>query len=96
MTITFKLQPLDNYAFGLKDAQQEEDTTIAARVQRLIDEYKTDGMRMSVEAVIVFHQHGHPHILLLQTPDNYFKLQVIFYRINIHNLLNFYIDLEIN
>ena len=31
-------------------------------------------MQRQVEAVILVHQHGHPHILLLQAANESFKL----------------------
>jgi cleavage and polyadenylation specificity factor subunit 5 len=34
------------------------------------------GMRRSVDAVLLVHNHGHPHILLLQNGASYFKLSV--------------------
>lgn len=36
--------------------------------------YMSDGMRKTVEGVLLVHNHGHPHILLLQIGDSYFKL----------------------
>ena len=32
------------------------------------------GMRRHVEGIILVHRHGHPHILLLQLAQNFFKL----------------------
>lgn len=39
------LYHLANYTFGTKDAQPEEDTTVAARLQRLQEEYEKEGNR---------------------------------------------------
>lgn len=36
--------------------------------------YEREGMRRSVEAVILVHEHNHPHILLLQIGMSFFKL----------------------
>jgi hypothetical protein len=33
-------------------------------------------MRRSVDAVLLVHNHGHPHILLLQIGNSFFKLSV--------------------
>jgi len=68
------LYPLSNYTFGAKDPQPEEDPSVAARLQRLKDEFETIGMRRTVEAVLLVHQHNHPHILTLQIGNTFFKL----------------------
>lgn len=52
----------------------EKDTTVKDRFQRLNDEFITLGQRQSFEAVLLVHDHGHPHILLLQLANNFFKL----------------------
>lgn len=31
-------------------------------------------MRRSVEGVLLVHDHGHPHVLMLQLAPSYFKL----------------------
>lgn len=36
--------------------------------------YERDGMRRSVEGVLIVQEHNHPHILLLQAGQNFFKL----------------------
>ncbi|KAJ3181925.1 hypothetical protein HDU85_003442 [Gaertneriomyces sp. JEL0708] len=71
---TVTLHPLSNYTFGVKDPQPEEDPSVAARLQRLQAEYATQGMRLTVEAVLVVHEHGHPHVLMLQIANTFFKL----------------------
>ncbi|KAI7858714.1 Cleavage/polyadenylation specificity factor subunit 5 [Circinella umbellata] len=68
------LYPLENYTFGAKDAQPEEDSSVAARLKRLENDYETQGMRRTVEAVMVVHQHNHPHVLMLQIANAFFKL----------------------
>lgn len=37
------LYHLSNYTFGSKEAQPEEDSTVAGRLQRLQDEYEKEG-----------------------------------------------------
>jgi len=59
-----------------KEAQPEEDPSVAARLQRLQNNYEDFGMRHTVEGVLVVHDHGHPHILMLQIANAFFKLQV--------------------
>ncbi|KAI9206252.1 Cleavage/polyadenylation specificity factor subunit 5 [Polychytrium aggregatum] len=68
------LYPLSGYTFGSKDAQPEEDPSVAARLQRLQSEFETQGMRQTVEAVLVVHEHKHPHVLMLQIANTFFKL----------------------
>ncbi|CAG8768130.1 5738_t:CDS:2, partial [Ambispora leptoticha] len=43
-----------NYTFGTKEAQPEEDPSVAARLARLQNDYETSGMRRTVEGVLVF------------------------------------------
>lgn len=57
-----------------KEAQPEEDPSVAARLQRLQNNYEDFGMRHTVEGVLVVHDHGHPHILMLQIANAFFKL----------------------
>ena len=60
-----------------KEAQPEEDPSVAARLQRLQNNYEDFGMRRTVEGVLVVHDHGHPHILMLQIANAFFKLCVV-------------------
>ncbi|KAK9473083.1 Cleavage/polyadenylation specificity factor subunit 5 [Dipodascopsis tothii] len=71
---TIKLYPVSNYTFGTKEAQPEEDPSVSARLQRLQDHYEQYGMRRTCEAILVCHEHGHPHILMLQIANAFFKL----------------------
>jgi cleavage and polyadenylation specificity factor subunit 5 len=36
--------------------------------------YAEEGMRRTVEGVLLVHLHNHPHVLLLQIGDSFFKL----------------------
>lgn len=38
------------------------------------DEFERIGMRRSVEGVLLVHEHGLPHVLLLQLGTTFFKL----------------------
>jgi Nucleotide hydrolase len=38
------------------------------------DEFEKIGMRRSVEGVLLVHEHGLPHVLLLQLGTTFFKL----------------------
>ena len=60
-----------------KEAQPEEDPSVSARLQRLQNNYEDFGMRRTVEGVLVVHDHGHPHILMLQIANAFFKLYVL-------------------
>ena len=40
----------------------------------LLTRYSREGIRRSVEAVIMVHNHNHPHVLLLQLGSAFFKL----------------------
>jgi hypothetical protein len=45
--------PLSNFTFSTKEAQPEEDPSVAARLQRLQNNYEDFGMRRTVEGVLV-------------------------------------------
>ena len=74
MSTTINLYPLSNFTFSTKDAQPEEDPSVSARLQRLQNNYEDFGMRRTVEGILVVHDHGHPHILMLQIANAFFKL----------------------
>ncbi|ORX80343.1 cleavage and polyadenylation specific factor 5 [Anaeromyces robustus] len=71
---TVSLYSLDNYKFEVKESQPEEDPSVAARLNRLQNEYEKEGIRRTVEGVLVVHEHNHPHVLLLQIANTFFKL----------------------
>ncbi|KAI8611691.1 cleavage and polyadenylation specificity factor 25 kDa subunit [Chytriomyces sp. MP71] len=71
---TAELHPLSGYSFGVKDAQTDEDHSVVARMARLQTEFASFGMRRTVEAVLLVHEHGHPHVLMLQVANQYFRL----------------------
>ena len=78
-TVPFSFQyniryPLGGYTFGVKDAQPVDDPTTAAMLKNLQLEYEKQGTRHSVDAVLVVHEHGHPHILMLQISPTMFIL----------------------
>lgn len=47
-----------------------------ARLKRLEEYYQANGMRRTCEGVLVCHEHNHPHILMLQIANAFFKLYV--------------------
>ncbi len=71
---SINLYPLTNYTFGTKDALYERDSSVLARFQRMREDYAANGTRRSVEGVLLVHEHGLPHILLLQLGTTFFKL----------------------
>lgn len=38
------------------------------------NDYEQYGMRRTVEGIMLVHEHGHPHVLLLQVGQAFFKL----------------------
>ena len=74
---TIRLFPLSNYTFGTKDGQPEEDPSVLARLKRLEEHYSEHGMRRTCEGILVCHEHNHPHILMLQIANAFFKLYVL-------------------
>lgn len=66
--------PLTNYTFGTKEPLFEKDPSVPARFQRMRDEFERIGMRRSVDGVVLVHEHGLPHVLLLQLGTTFFKL----------------------
>jgi len=68
------LYPLSNYTFGTKDPLFERDPSVPARFQRMREEFDKVGMRRSVEGILLVHEHGLPHVLLLQLGTTFFKL----------------------
>jgi cleavage and polyadenylation specificity factor subunit 5 len=68
------LYNLANFTFGIKEPLMEKDTSVAQRLARHKDNYERRGVRRTVEAVLVVHHHNHPHVLLLQIGNTFFKL----------------------
>uniref|UniRef100_A0A674F3F5 Uncharacterized protein n=1 Tax=Salmo trutta TaxID=8032 RepID=A0A674F3F5_SALTR len=62
---TINLYPLTNYTFGTKEPLYEKDSSVAARFQRMREEFDKLGMRRAVEGVLIVHEHRLPHVLLL-------------------------------
>ncbi|WZZ76111.1 hypothetical protein YC2023_087481 [Brassica napus] len=66
--------PLSNYSFGTKEPKLEKDTSVADRLARMKVNYMKEGMRTSVEGILLVQEHNHPHILLLQIGNTFCKL----------------------
>lgn len=71
---TINLYPLTNYTFGTKEPLFEKDSSVPARFRRMREEFEKYGMRRSAEGVLLVHEHGLPHVLLLQLGTTFFKL----------------------
>nr|KAF6324836.1 hypothetical protein mMyoMyo1_008293 [Myotis myotis] len=71
---TINLYPLTNYTLGTKEPLYEMDSSVAARFQRMREEFDKIGMRRTVEGVLIVHEHRLPHVLLLQLGTTFFKL----------------------
>lgn len=54
----------------------EKDTSVKERLKRMKRMYEHEGMRRSVDGILIVQQHGHPHVLLLQIGNTFFKLYV--------------------
>eukprot|EP00270_Netrium_digitus_P008813 TRINITY_DN2653_c0_g1_i1.p1 TRINITY_DN2653_c0_g1~~TRINITY_DN2653_c0_g1_i1.p1 ORF type:complete len:223 (+),score=48.46 TRINITY_DN2653_c0_g1_i1:54-671(+) len=65
---------LNCYSFGGKEPKMEKDSSVADRLARMKQNYMKEGMRTSVEGILLVHEHNHPHILLLQIGNTFFKL----------------------
>jgi cleavage and polyadenylation specificity factor subunit 5 len=68
------LYPLDNYSFGTKPPLLEKDATVKDRFDRMKKKYEKEGMKQTVEGILLVHNHGHPHILLMQIGSAFFKI----------------------
>ncbi|KAF3796229.1 Pre-mRNA cleavage factor Im subunit 2, partial [Nymphaea thermarum] len=68
------LYPLSSYTFGTKEPKMEKDTSVADRLARMKVNYMKEGMRTSVEGILLVQEHNHPHILLLQIGNTFCKL----------------------
>jgi cleavage and polyadenylation specificity factor subunit 5 len=74
ITPTIKLYNIERYTFNSKDAKLEKDTSVRARLKRMKQQYLVEGIRRSVEGVLLVHRYNHPHVLLLQIGNTFFKL----------------------
>nr|XP_045001981.1 cleavage and polyadenylation specificity factor subunit 5-like [Jaculus jaculus] len=74
LPLPLRRYPLTNYTFGTKEPLYEKDSSVAARVQRMREEFDKIGMRRTVEGVLIVHEHRLPHVLLLQLGTTFFKL----------------------
>eukprot|EP00039_Didymoeca_costata_P028496 m.21223 g.21223 ORF g.21223 m.21223 type:complete len:203 (-) comp7081_c0_seq1:38-646(-) len=72
-----RIYSLSNYTINEKDPLSEPPRTNNNQFQLLKEDYAKIGMRRTLRAVMLVHNHGHPNILLLKEnrPNNsFFKL----------------------
>lgn len=69
-----EIYPLGSYYFGSKDPIVFRDETVADRVQRMKSNFNARGLRTCVQAVMLVELFKHPHLLLLQVRNAFFKL----------------------
>jgi len=53
--------------------------SVQKRFIRMREEFAKWGMRRTVEGVLIVHEHGLPHLLLLQLGSNFFKLYASYF-----------------
>ncbi|PIA42973.1 hypothetical protein AQUCO_02000433v1 [Aquilegia coerulea] len=68
------IYPLSNYYFGSKLPLSFKDETLAERAQRMRTNYAAYGLRTCVEAILVVEMRKHPHLLVCQVKNSFFKL----------------------
>uniref|UniRef100_A0A7S0N1Q4 Pre-mRNA cleavage factor Im 25 kDa subunit n=1 Tax=Pyramimonas obovata TaxID=1411642 RepID=A0A7S0N1Q4_9CHLO len=68
------LYPVSNYTIGTKTPKVQKYTTANERFQQMKDKYAIEGVRRSVEAIVLVQEHNHPHILLLQVSADEWRL----------------------
>ncbi|XP_077238996.1 homolog of CFIM-25 [Tasmannia lanceolata] len=68
------IYPLSGYYFGSKEAIPDKDETLSDRILRMKANYAMSGLRTCVEGVILVELFQHPHVLLLQVKNSFFKL----------------------
>uniref|UniRef100_A0A8D1DXJ7 Uncharacterized protein n=1 Tax=Sus scrofa TaxID=9823 RepID=A0A8D1DXJ7_PIG len=60
--LTINPYPPTNYTFGTKEPLYEKVSSVATRFQYMREEFDYTGMRRTVEAVLIAHEHRLPHL----------------------------------
>ncbi|XP_058106163.1 pre-mRNA cleavage factor Im 25 kDa subunit 1 [Magnolia sinica] len=68
------IHPLSGYYFSSKEAIPDKDDTLSDRILRMKSNYAATGMRTCVQGVLLVELFRHPHVLLLQVRNSFFKL----------------------
>lgn len=67
MQSSITVYALQNYTFGSKDASSDLDPILPSKqIDQLYQHYSVKGMKTSVEAILIVHDHQHPHLLMIQ------------------------------
>eukprot|EP01025_Chloroclados_australasicus_P045105 TRINITY_DN4919_c1_g1_i1.p1 TRINITY_DN4919_c1_g1~~TRINITY_DN4919_c1_g1_i1.p1 ORF type:complete len:274 (-),score=26.30 TRINITY_DN4919_c1_g1_i1:285-1016(-) len=70
----YNVYSIGNYTFGTKEAKFEKDKSVEQRFVRMRTKHEQEGMRRSVEGLLLVEDHHHPHVLLMQIGNSFFKL----------------------
>lgn len=68
------LHPFSRNEISTKAQQPEEDASVEERLNRLKGHYEQYGMRRYAEVVMLCHENNHPHVLLFQIANSFYKL----------------------
>lgn len=68
----YSVFPVGNYKFGAKQPKPEKDNLTESRLLRIKQKYDAEGVRRTVDAILLVAQHSHPHVLLLQYGQSHF------------------------
>ncbi|KAK9665520.1 hypothetical protein RND81_14G117500 [Saponaria officinalis] len=66
--------PLSSYHFYIKDQKTEKNYSVRARLSRLRLNYSIEGMKRSVEGVLLVQEHNFPYVLVFKIGDTLHKL----------------------
>ena len=70
---TIFLSKLESFTFGEKDVAKDEDK-VGSDLERLEGKFIISGQRRSIKAVVLVHNHSHPHVLLLKKSNDKWDL----------------------
>jgi hypothetical protein len=70
------LYPVSCIKKRTKGKQFEKDRSVAGRFARQEQLYYEEGIRRTVDAILLVHDHGHPHVLMLHIDHRFWKLYV--------------------
>lgn len=70
------LYPMSCIKKRTKGKQFERERTVADRFARYERQYYEEGIRRTIDAIVLVHDHGHPHVLMLHIDHKFWKLYV--------------------
>lgn len=71
------LYPVSCIKKRTKGKQFEKDRSVADRFARHEEQYYQEGIRRTIDAILLVHDHGHPHVLMLHIDHKFWKLCVL-------------------